>query len=152
MTLGGFALVNARLASDGDAVLRIMWVKEERDREHDYERWNAFSRLTVEGDAADPATDSLGLTIDSTAGTKLNRYRRNPDESDFLRNEIQNLPHYVRRDADVFVIGVGGGSDVLSALEFDQRSVTGLEINDDIIDIAHRGSRTSPGTSRTTPV
>jgi hypothetical protein len=92
----------------------------------------------VQGDPADPATKSLGLTIDSTAGTKLNRYSGDPDQSNFLRDEIQNLAHYIRKDADVFVVGVGGGTDVLSALEFNQRSVTGLEINGDIIDIAHR--------------
>jgi hypothetical protein len=135
--LGGFALANAYMYARGDALLRIVWVKETRDLDHDYERWNAFSRLTVQGDPDDPATPSLALTIDSTAGTKLNRYRGDPAESDLLRGEIQNLPHYVRQDADVFVIGVGGGTDVLSALEFDQRSVTGLEMNGDIIDIAH---------------
>jgi hypothetical protein len=138
LALGGVAGLNAHLHSEGNPLVRIIWVKEARDPDHDYERWNAFSRLTVEGDPDDPATSSMGLTIDSTAGTKLNRYSGDPDESDFLRGEIQNLPHYVRKDADVFVIGVGGGTDVLSALEFDQRSVTGLEINGDIIDIAHK--------------
>jgi hypothetical protein len=138
LILGGFAGVNAQRLSQGNPLLGIVWVKETRDPDHDYERWNAFSRLTVQGDPDNPATRSLGLTIDGTAGTKLNRYAGDPDESNFLRKEIQNLPHYVRKDADVFVVGVGGGTDVLSALEFDQRSVTGLEINGDIIDIAHR--------------
>jgi hypothetical protein len=41
-------------------------------------------------------------------------------------------------DADVMVIGVGGGRDVLSALEFEQSSVTGVEINGDILDILRR--------------
>jgi hypothetical protein len=138
IALGGFVALNTYLHSKGDPLLNIVWVKETRDPDHDYERWNAFSRLTVQGDPEDPATPSLGLTIDSTAGTKLNRYSGDPTESDFLRREVQNLSHYIRPDADVFVIGVGGGSDVLSALEFNQRSVTGLEINGDIIDIAHR--------------
>jgi hypothetical protein len=138
LALGGIAAVNAYLHTQGDPFLRIIWVKEARDAPHDYERWNAFSRLTVQGDPNDPSTSSMGLYIDSTAGTKLNRYSGDPDESDFLRREIQNLPHYVRRNADVFVIGVGGGTDVLSALEFGGRSVTGLEMNGDIIDIAHR--------------
>ena len=84
-----------------------------------------------------PSTKTLSLVIDSTAGTALNRYSGAPADSDFLRDEIQNLVHYIRQPADVAVIGVGGGTDVLSALEFDQRSVTGIEINGDIVDIVN---------------
>jgi hypothetical protein len=138
IALGGFAVANAYLHTRDAAPLKIVWVKETRDGDHDYERWNAFSRLTLDGDPADAAAKEVGLYIDSTAGTQMNRYGGDPAESDFLRDEIQNLPHHIRREADVFVIGVGGGTDVLSALEFDQRSVTGLEMNGDIIDIAHR--------------
>ena len=40
-------------------------------------------------------------------------------------------------NAAVLVIGVGGGRDVLSALEFGQRSVTGVEINPNILKITN---------------
>ena len=135
--LAGFAGLNGHLYTDGSPLLKILWAKEARDPDHAYERWNAFSRLTVSGDADDPATKRLGLVIDSTAGTGLFRYSGDPAESDSLRGEIRNLPHHVRHDADVYVVGVGGGVDVLAALEFDQRSVTGAEINGDIIDITN---------------
>jgi hypothetical protein len=135
--IAGFALVNTLLHQDGNAIVHVMWAKEARDPQHDYERWNAFSRLTVDGDAEDPDTKTLSLVIDSTAGTALNRFSGDPAESDFLRAAIQNLVHYIRQPADVAVIGVGGGTDVLSALEFDQRSVTGIEINGDIVDIVN---------------
>ena len=36
------------------------------------------------------------------------------------------------------MIGVGGGRDVLSALVFDQKSVTGVEINDNILDTTNK--------------
>jgi hypothetical protein len=138
VVLAGFAGMNGHLYADGSPLLKILWAKERRDPDHAYERWNAFSRLTVDGDADDPATRSLGLVIDSTAGTGLFRYSGDPAESDILRGAIQNLPHHIRHDADVYVVGVGGGVDVLSALQFDQRSVTGAEINGDIIDITNR--------------
>ena len=46
---------------------------------------------------------------------------------------MTNLAHYVRPNSDVLVVGVGGGRDILSALAFDQKSVTGVEINDQIL-------------------
>jgi hypothetical protein len=135
VVLAGFAGINGYQYANGSPWLKIIWTKGDRDGDHAYERWNAFSRLTVDGDADDPATLLLGLVIDSTAGTALMRYSGNPAETDLLREQIQNLPHHIRNDADVYVVGVGGGVDVLSALEFDQRSVTGAEMNGDIIDI-----------------
>jgi hypothetical protein len=148
-----FSIVNADLATSGDAPLRIRWAKESRDIRHDFERWNAFSRLTVDGDPdadvrpygygmsprlpADLTVNQLAMVIDSTAGTALTRYTGDPSETDGLRYDVTNLAHYVRPDSDVLVVGVGGGRDVLSALEFDQRSVTGVEINGDILDITN---------------
>jgi len=133
--LGGFAFVNAGLQKDGDGWLRIVWVKEQRDAHHDLERWNAFSRVTVDGDRTDPSVQNLSIVIDSTAGTRVERFDGDLTTTDHLRGDIQNLAHHVRPDGDVFVIGVGGGVDVLSALEFEQKSVTGVEINSDIVDL-----------------
>jgi hypothetical protein len=138
LLLGGFATVNARLAADGHPVLHIVWTKGARDPHHDYERWNAFSRLTVDGDPTNPATDHLSLVIDSTAGTLMPRYNGNPADASFLRRQIASLAHHIRRNADVAVVGSGGGADILSALEFGQRSVTGVELNGDTIDIVNR--------------
>jgi hypothetical protein len=135
LALGGFAVVNAQLQKDGDAPLHIVWVKEARDTEHTLERWNAFSRLTIDEDRNDPNVNTLGIVIDSTAGTGVRRFNGDLSTTDDLRNSVRNLPHYIRPDADVFVIGVGGGTDVLSALEFEQRSVTGVEINTDTVNL-----------------
>jgi len=59
----------------------------------------------------------------------------NLQDVDFLKYDITNLAHYVRPDSDVLVIGTGGGRDILSALVFEQRSVTGVEINENIIEV-----------------
>jgi hypothetical protein len=153
LLLGGAALGNGYLHSDGDPLLRIRYAKESADPVHDYEAWNAFSRVTVDGDPnadqppasagmsnnlpAGTTVNQLGMVIDSTAGTVLTRYTGDPDETDFLRYDITNLAHFVRDDSDILVVGVGGGRDVLSALEFDQRSVTGVEINGNILEVTN---------------
>jgi hypothetical protein len=149
VVLAGLALLNSHLASQGNALLRVRWVKEVSDPSHQYEKWNAFSRITVDGDPDarlrpggfisktlpdDVAVSYLGMLIDSTAGTFLSHYRGEPDETDYLRYDVTYLAHNLRHDGDVMVVGVGGGRDVLAALEFDQRSVTGVEINGNVLD------------------
>ena len=153
LALGGFAAVNGYLHAQGDPLLRITWAKGESDPRHSYEKWNAFSRVTVDGDddalqrpsgvglsrrlpAAEQVRE-LQLVIDSTASTVLTRYSGSGRETDFLRYDISNLAHHVRSGADVLVIGVGGGRDVLSALEFGQRSVTGVEINANVLRVTN---------------
>jgi predicted membrane-bound spermidine synthase len=131
VVLGSFAVANASAARDGDPWLRVIWTKETRDVDHLEERWNAFSRVVVDGTHAKPA----GIVIDGTAGTALPA--ATPEHDAFLKDQISNLVHWVRSDGDVLVIGSGGGTDVRSALAFDQRSVTGVEVNPLVLHFAN---------------
>jgi SAM-dependent methyltransferase len=153
LALGGFAVLNSHLLSRGQPLLRILWTKQSYDPIHAYETWNAFSRVTVDGSPdelvvptsfapsptlpADIRVNQLGVLIDSNASTVLTRYDGNPDTTDFLRYDLTNLAHYIRRDGDVLVVGVGGGRDILSALEFGQRTITGVEINANILHVTN---------------
>ena len=145
-----FAMANAVAYRQDEAFLRVMWVKGQREEPGLYERWNSFSRIQVAGDPNVPITPKgggmsstlppdfqmrqLAMTIDAGAGTVLTYYDGDPRTVEHVKYQVVNLAHYIRNDADVLVVGVGGGSDVLSALAFDQRSVTGVEINDEILD------------------
>ena len=150
VALGGFTGLNSYLHSHGHPLLRITWAKGSPDPPHVYEKWNAFSRVTVDpfGGSGSVApwgfglsaklppnvkVEQLGMVIDSTASTVLTRYHGDPAETDFLRYDVTNLAHQIRHNGDVLVVGVGGGRDILSALEFDQRSVTGVEINGNVL-------------------
>ena len=150
VVLGGMSLANAVAHGQGKPFLRVTWAKGTPDPLHQYETWNAFSRVTVDPFAdgpgqpkevgfstklpADVRVEQLSMVIDSSAATNLTRFTGDPGETDYLRYDITNLVHWIRRDADVVVIGAGGGRDVLSALEFDQKSVKAVEINGSIID------------------
>lgn len=154
LVLGGSALLNGYLHGRGHPLLRIVWAKGEADVGHEYVKWNAFSRVTVDRYFDEPGVpSSVGLSdklpadvrkveervmrIDSNAATSMAQYTGDPAETDFLRYDISNLAHSALHDADVLVIGAGGGRDVLSALEFDQRSVTGVEINPNILEVTN---------------
>jgi hypothetical protein len=155
--LFSFALTNAVMFQRHSPLLRVTWVggttldnmPRYEQSSPDYEKWNAFSRIKIDRLPAtsrpfgwgmsdtlpeDSRAEQMQLVIDSVAGTVLTRYDGAPQQISHLKYDVVNLAHQVRKNADVLVIGVGGGRDVLSALAFDQASVTGVEINAQILD------------------
>ena len=137
------------LVRTGHPVLRIAWAKGHVESRPLLERWNSFSRVAVFGDPdyldqpfgwglsetlpRDRRVQQLGVNIDAEAYTVMTRYDGNPATIDHLKYDVTNLAHYLRANASVLAIGVGGGRDVLAALAFDQRRVTGVEINGAIL-------------------
>ena len=114
--LGCSSLLNGYLHSRGHPLLRVVWAKGEADPQHGYEKWNAFSRVTVDTYGDGPSRpNGVGLSttmpdslraeekvmrIDSNAATGLTRYTGDPAETDFLRYDISNLAHHALDDAD----------------------------------------------------
>lgn len=153
VVLAAVTLGNAYRHAQGNPFIRILWAKEEKDPLHTYDRWNAFSRITVDGrrgDVGRPAgygmspempedmtAAQMSMLIDGTAGTMVTGYDGDESTTDFLRYDITNLGYYLLEDEDFSsaVIGVGGGRDVLTGLEFGADEVTGIEINGNILDL-----------------
>jgi spermidine synthase len=112
-----------------------------------YEKWNSFSRIRVFEQAGHQPfgwgmsrklprgyrVNQLGMNIDANAATILTEFGGDLNQLQHLRYDVTNIAHYIRQDAKIFVVGVGGGRDVLSALTFGQSSIVGVEINEDII-------------------
>ena len=145
---------NSYRHGQGNPFIRILWAKESQDPLHTYDRWNAFSRITVDGSREDVTWPTgyglsptlppdivlpqMPMVIDGTAGTMITGYDGDESTTDFLRYDITNLGYYALEDAGLgstAVIGVGGGRDVLSGLEFGADEVTGIEINGNILDL-----------------
>ena len=152
-----FVIGHTILVHQQQAWVRIKWAVTPRgpmpEAEPLHESWNTHSRVRVSGDPDKgvrpfgwgmsptmPRTHrakQLRLVIDSGAMTVLTGFDGDLSEHEYLRYDVTNLVHYLRRDADVLVVGAGGGRDLLSTLVFDQASVTGLEINADILGIVN---------------
>ncbi len=143
-----FVLGNSVLVTRQATLLPLQWVKGRLDARPLWESWNSYSRIAVSGSpdrperpfgwglspaAPDRPVRQLHLTIDASAATKLTGYEGDLGAIDFLRYDLINLAHHLRPNADVLVVGVGGGRDLLSALAFGQRHVTGVEINGEIV-------------------
>ena len=149
LVFASLAVAQSYSSITGKPLMHIEWSKGHYEKENLFERWNSFSRIRVMGNMdnwGSPALDTtsdrlppelktrtLYLDIDSAASTVLSHYDGNPETLEYLKYDISNMAHYLRRDADVMVVGVGGGRDILSALAFGQKSVLGLEINEDIL-------------------
>ncbi len=113
-----------------------------------YEKWTALSRVIVQTYPNVPfgwgfggnfpiehvQVPQLMLNMDGVAGTVLTRYGGDPKSVAYLKYDVTNIAHHLRSNADVLVVGVGGGRDILSALAFGQRSVLGVEMNHTIVD------------------
>jgi hypothetical protein len=131
-------------------VLRILWAKGSFEPRPLYERWNSYSRVRVTGDESVPERPfqrslsptfppdrlvrQLRMDIDVNASTSILGYRGDLSEVDFLKSDVTNIGHYLRPADRVLVVGTGGGRDILAALSFDAKSVTGVELNGQILE------------------
>ena len=77
----------------------------------------------------------VAMAIDGCAGTALTAWDGNPDSLGWVGHDVTALPYYLRRGGNVAVIGVGGGRDLLTALWARSRSVTGIEVNEALLDL-----------------
>lgn len=148
-----FAFVNTYLADNQQQMIRIPWVKGQIEHTPLMEKWNSFSRVTVSEEFVNkerpfgwgfswtmPDTfriKQLMLLIDAGAGTILTKFDGDLSKLQFLKYDLTNLVNYTKTNAQSLIIGAGGGRDILSALLFGQKSVTGLEINDNISNIVN---------------
>lgn len=146
-----FISIQMVLVNKQQSLIRLKWIKGSFEEISLVEKWNSFSRVRVRGDQNTPLDPPgwgissaypedrkayyLTMDIDSTASTDISAFDGDFDKVDYLKFDVTNLVHYIRSDADVLVIGAGGGRDILSALTFKQHSVTGIEINENIIEI-----------------
>jgi MFS family permease len=146
------AVINTAIAAPENKLLAIKWVKGSEEEKLAFEKWNSYARVAVHGQISTrpfgwglsdrcPVSEpvqQLYMDIDATAGTVLTRFNGDLKSLEFLKYDITNIAHFIRARADVLVIGTGGGRDVLSALVFSQKKITGVEINKDIITAVNR--------------
>jgi predicted membrane-bound spermidine synthase len=149
MIIGGLSAANILIERNGyPAPFRLVWIKGALAPKTLYERWNSFSFVRVMGDPQHPNlpqgwginprffippyAGQLYLDIDGNAGTYISRFDGDTVPVRYLKCDVTNIVHHLRSAANVLVIGIGGGRDILSALVFKQKSVTGVELNPSI--------------------
>lgn len=115
-----------------------------------YEEWNALARVTVYEDPywlqpfgwglsptyTGPDPGHLMLLIDANAGTPIQKWDGSWEMVDFLRYDLTSLAYHILPQANTFIIGTGGGRDILTGLLFGANSITGAELNPAIVTAA----------------
>jgi SAM-dependent methyltransferase len=111
----------------------------------DYSEWNAHSNVIVRtpsdatpfywgaANAPQPRMKTALAAIDGDAGAVITQWDGEPESLDWVRYDVTTLP-YRLRSGEIAVIGVGGGRDVLSAIQAGNTSVTGIEINGALVE------------------
>jgi hypothetical protein len=134
-----------------------IWTKGGLDERSDiaFESWNAISRVRVGRShnaraffwGASPVTpptqvEFSEVTIDSDAGTVIQRFDGRPESVRYLAYDVTSLGALLRAGSgDALIIGVGGGRDVLNAWGAGFRRIVGLEVNPLVLDASLRRLR-----------
>lgn len=96
--------------------------------------WGASRRYTG------PVPRMMWIQLDADAGTPIIEGGATADLG-FLEWDVTSAAHHLRRDAidNAFVIGGGGGRDILTALHFGAKHVDVVEINPSVVDVVRTG-------------
>jgi SAM-dependent methyltransferase len=147
LTLAAAAAMHTGLDVSGKSHLGVFWAKGREQQGTLFERWNTYSRVRVTpygnstpigwGYARAPETkiDQNYLDIDADASTVITRYDGDLGKLAYLKDDVINAAYLVQPPADVAVLGVGGGRDILSGLYFGAKSIRGIEINPAIFEV-----------------
>lgn len=124
----------------------MLYIKTWKEPYVDAELWNSFSRiasfphgpnaaqslpmrLPQKSYTGDQYPPTKMLDIDGAAWTPMMGWNGDPQQIQFLRDSVLYTAHHIRPNANVLVIGTGGGRDLLAGVAFGQPSILGLEIN-----------------------
>lgn len=96
-------------------------------------KWNSFSKVDLIKDDDPPADDYPVYTAIIDEGNSTTNIPFIPKVKDSLNPpfDASNLAMILKKDtASVFIIGSGGGGEIISALSHNAKSITAVEIND----------------------
>jgi hypothetical protein len=117
--------------------LKLHYVKGRDEGEALFTKWNSSSRITVVQVNHD--RKNTWIIMDGDAGTLLPDFNGDIDSWQFLQTRVSSLAYHIKPAAETLIVGPGGGIDVLTALTFGNRDITGVEINPITVDDVMRG-------------
>lgn len=111
------------------------------EAKHINTKWNVFSRIdSIESPLVRFAPGlslkyqkslphQIGITIDGDSMTAITEHKGDILELDFIPYLPSSLPFYLTQNKNLLILEPAGGLDILTALYFQSKSITGVEIN-----------------------
>ncbi|MBU0707564.1 hypothetical protein KKG41_04295 [Patescibacteria group bacterium] len=119
------------------------FLEKKVDEQVEFDKWNSFSRILVY--SSDFTPHAKKILIDSSASTSLPNapiilpHLEETKDSGKMRKKITNLPYELRQFEKSFILGPGGGQDILTSLVYGNTNITGVEINPIIVNDIVKG-------------
>jgi predicted membrane-bound spermidine synthase len=128
------------LTNDRWGLLKVVTIKsysadtpQEREINKVFEKWSPVSRVAVFAPRnktyEDQKYQTMRVTNDAGAPTLLYRFDGDYSKVGYLKADSRQIVHHLKPNADVLIIGSGGGVDVFSSLLFNPKKITSVEIN-----------------------
>lgn len=119
-----------------------------------FERWSPLNRITVypgvfwksmpdqpflwgPGKHIDSlgSVEQLWVEQDAQAGTPITKFHGDFNQIKYLSKDITSFAYHISEFKNVYIIGSGGGRDVLTSLYFNVAQIDGSEINKVIVNL-----------------
>jgi len=115
--------------------LKVKYVSGKSESDIIFEKWNPINRVTVRPVSPEifSGADILQIHYDATALSPMHFFNGDKTKVDYLQKLPWSFYYRIRKEAEVLIIGVGGGHDVLSAYINGHHTITGIEINPTIV-------------------
>ncbi len=128
------------LANDRWELLKVVTIKsysattpQELETNKVFEKWSPVSRVAVFAPKnktyKGQKYQTMRVTNDGGAPTLLYRFEGDFSKVGYLKADSLQIVNHLRPNADMLIIGSGGGVDVFTSLLFNQKKITAVEIN-----------------------
>lgn len=131
--------------------LKVRYNKSYKEENVIYEKWNPIARITLFDVSSSVKEGGWGVSSlfngyippemwidqDAHAGTPITKFDGDLSKLEFLSYDITAFGYHIRPIKSSFIVGPGGGRDILTSLFFGVSKVVATEINPDIIDIVN---------------
>lgn len=114
--------------------------KHQPTAELEYQAWDPVARVDVASAEGSylympEKVPFMFATNDGSAGTLLLGMDRHWKEVNFTDYGTLGLPYWLKEKPEVLIIGLGGGSDVATALHYEAEKIYGVEISERMIEV-----------------
>ena len=79
--------------------------------------------------------EQMAMFIDGDSLSAINNFNNDFSEIDYMNYMTDALPYYLVKNPNVFIVGLGGGKNIMQSLYFNSKKIDVVEINPQIVGV-----------------